>query len=556
MMLSRLSISRRNGWGKLPSVLSLSPAVLALALLTGCANRQDPSPGSTGSSQTSAPLELRIAHPDQPRRLDPAHSKDLFEGIASGLLYDGLVGYDSANGLEPRLAESFSSNDDFSSFQFKLRRNARFHDERPVTSADVRYSFERVLRPETGSDRRWVLNRIEGADLLTSGITRSLDGLLTPDDHTVIIKLSHPGPVFLRLLAMPAASIIPAGSADNTPAAAGSMTPLDTQPIGTGPWKLVNWQRDRRLVFERHTDSWGPAPKFDKLLWQVIADDAVRRTAFQQGQVDIHEVGFQEWDRYQQDPALKAQLLPNQELRTDFLGFGCARPGISNPQVRRALRLALDTNILFERIQKGRGVPATGPVPPLPGWTPPTAVPPDPTQARTLLKEAGYDESNPLKVTLWYRELSLNSEIVAAVREAWQSVGVKVETMPRDQAAFRAAIWAGQPDVFLGSWTLDYPDPENALVPPFHSRNIPRQGNQAHFADDTTDDLLDDARDTLDPADRIRKFRQAEAHVNDLTPWIPLFHRRTYHTTGPRITGWKPKLMYNADRFLDAIPAP
>jgi ABC-type transport system substrate-binding protein len=497
---------------------------------------------------------LRIAFPDQPRRLDPAYSKDLYEGIASGLLYDGLLGYGKGAEVEPRLASHFSASPDGTSYTFHLRPGVRFHDGKLLTSADVRFSFERVLHPSTASDRRWVLDRIAGSDSFTSGLTASLSGLQTPDSQTVVLNLTRPSPVFLSMLAMPAASIVPLNSTDQPTSPSTAGTALDRAPVGTGPWKLAEWQRDRRLVLERHPQFWGTPPAFDRLIWLVLADDTVRRTAFQQGQLDLIEVGFQEWDTIRNDPKLGSELLPNQELRTDFIGLGCSRPATGDPRVRLALRLALDSRMVFERIQKSRGVPASGVVPPLSGWPSPAPLSPQPAQARALLAEAGYSPERPLQISLWYRELALNGEIVASVKQAWEAVGVKVELIARDQAAFRAAIWAGKPDAFLGSWTLDYPDPENALVPPFHSRNIPRQGNQVQLRDDGLDQLLNAAQTELQPDRRRQLFQQAEARVMELTPWIPLFHRRTYHLRGPRLGQWTPKLMYNADRFLDARP--
>jgi peptide/nickel transport system substrate-binding protein len=362
--------------------------------------------------------------------------------------------------------------------------------------------------------------------------------------------------VFLMMLAMPAASIVPApDNGEGASDSGSSRSPQDKPPIGTGPYRLVDWQRDRRLVFARNESFWGSRPAFDRLVWQVITDDSARRMAFAQGQVDIFEVSFQEWDRYQNDPELARRLLPNQELRTDFVGFGCSRPTTGDVRVREALHLALDRESIFKNLQKSRGILATGPVPPLPGWESPEPVPHDPVRARKLLKEAGYSSERQLSINLWYRELALNGEIAAAIRKSWEAIGVQVLLTARDQAAFREAIWAGQPDAFIGSWTLDYPDPENALIPPFHSRNIPRQGNQAQIRDGRLDQMLEAAETATNPDLRRQLFQQAERYAQSLHPWIPLFHRRTYYDTSPQIEGWKPKLMYNADRFLDARPA-
>ena len=111
------------------------------------------------------------------------------------------------------------------------------------------------------------------------------------------------------------------------------------------------------------------------------------------------------------------------------------------------------------------------------------------------------------------------------------------------------AIYNGQPDLFLWSWWLDYPDIENALVPCFHSRNIPRQGNRAHFSDPAVDKLLDEAEATADPAARIAKFQEAEDAVIEECPWVPLFHRKSFSVVQPWVKGWNPALMFNASRY-------
>src|SRR5690606_8255523 len=184
-------------------------------------------------------------------------------------------------------------------YTFHLRKGARFSNGKAVTSGDVRYSFTRILLPETNSQRKWVLDRIAGADAVIDGTTATLSGLRTPDDSTVVIHLTSPYAPFLTMLAMPNAVVIPDGSA-GTGKPDGS---FDRNPVGTGPWILDRWLHDQRLIFRKNPDYWGGAPKLDFLVYHVQTEDAVRYRQFEAGNFDIIQVGFQAHEAWQNDPA-------------------------------------------------------------------------------------------------------------------------------------------------------------------------------------------------------------------------------------------------------------
>src|SRR5207253_2051018 len=156
----------------------------------------------------------------------------------------GLVNFGKKADVVAGLASRWEISPDGRTYTFHLR-NARFSNGATVMAEDVRYSFTRILRPETGSDRKWVLNRILGADEVTSGIAKELRGIDTPDTQTVVITLARPYPAFLKMLAMPNGAIIQkdaAGRDKPDPA-------FDQKPFGSGPWMLHSWQRDQLIEF-------------------------------------------------------------------------------------------------------------------------------------------------------------------------------------------------------------------------------------------------------------------------------------------------------------------
>lgn len=522
--------------------LLVSLLVAAVAALTGCGKRR------TGGASESSPAKKVFGYIalDEPKRLDPAFVYDVFEGGVSGLIYDQLVLFDEGTGIQPGLAEKWELSPDARTYTFHLR-DAKFCDGRPLTSADVRYSFTRILLPATGSDRKWLFDKIEGADDVVAGRTTELSGLKTPDARTVVITLIKPYPPFLVKLAMPNGAIIPEGSVS------GGMKPdreFERKPIGTGAWVLENWLHDRRLEFRRNEYYWGPMPKVERLICHIQVDERVSQQQFDLGNVDMNLISFAIYPQWVKDPVKKARMMPIQELNTYFIAFMNNKPKFADKRVRQAISHAINTRNIFENLQKGRGEHSHGPVPPgVAGYRP--EIKPreyDPEKAKKLLAEAGVSD---LSVSMWLTDEALTGEMMAAARADLERVGIKATLTRRDLPSLREAIYNGEPDMYFFSWWVDYPDIENALVPTFHSRNIPRAGNGSHYSSSEFDRVVADADGTSEPQARLRKYQQAEDMIIDDCPWVFLYHRKTFTVVQPWVTGFRPAIMYNADRFLD-----
>ena len=403
----------------------------------------------------------------EPKRLDPAYMYDVYEGIVSGLMYDGLVLFGDGSDVRPGIAERWEVSPDGRTYTFHLR-DAKFSDGRPITSADVRYSFTRLMWPVTNSDRKQALETVEGYDEVTTGATKELRGLDTPDSHTVVLRLKRPYPAFLVQLAMPNTVIIPEGSAGYGKADAS----YDRKPVSSGPWVLERWMRDQRLEFRRN-DNWsGQRLKLDRFIYFVQANEYVQYRQFEVGSFDELGIGFTSFAKWWNDPERRARMMPLQELNSYFFGFMNNKPKLRDRRVRQAISHAINTESIFRDLQKGRGMRAHGPVPPgVAGYRPgiaPRAH--DPEKARRLLAEAG---ATTLTIEFWYTEDQLTEEFVTAAQHDLEAVGIHVVKTKRDNPSLRQAIYNGQPDMYFWSWWLDYPDIENSLKPSFHSSNIP-----------------------------------------------------------------------------------
>ncbi|MCX7717761.1 MAG: ABC transporter substrate-binding protein [Candidatus Sumerlaeaceae bacterium] len=524
----------------LKRLIRFAAAFAAAGLLGGCAR-----PGGDDTRASATEKVFNAVMVAEPKRLDPAFCYDLYEGIVSGLIHEGLVFFGRENEILPGLAERWEISPDGRSYTFALRE-AFFSDGRPVTSADVRYSFTRILRPATNSERKWLFDSVEGADEVASGTATDLRGLETPDPRTVIIRLKRPDAAFLTKLAMPNAAIIPEDSAGRT----APDRAYDTAPVGAGPWRLDKWLRDRRLEFRRNEHHWGGRFPLDRLLMHIQTDDRVMQQGFEAGNLDIHTVSFTAWPQWSADPARRERMMPVQELNTYYIGIMCSKPHLADRRVRQAIAHAIDADGIFENLQRGRGIRAAGPVVPgVPGYR--QHLSPrrqDIARARALLAEAG---AQGLNLDFWFTQENLTAEIVAAARAGLEEAGFKVNLVRRDNPSLRQAIYNGEPDLYFWSWWLDYPDIENALEPTFHSRNIPFGGNGARYSNPEADALMDAARAESDPDRRIALYQQVEDIVRDDCPWVFLYHRRSYVMVQPWVTGYKPAIMYNADRFTE-----
>lgn len=499
----------------------------------------------SGGATTAAEKEFNYVNIDEPKHLDPAYSYDFYEALVSGLLFDGLVNFGRGPDIVPGVAATWEASEDATSYTFHLR-DAKFSNGKAVTSADVKYSFTRLLWPETNSDRKQVVEEIQGADAVASNTTKELAGLTTPDPHTVLIKLRRPYRPFLMKIAMPSGAIIPQNSA-------GREKPereFDRNPIGTGPWVLDKWIHDQKLEFRRNEHYWGERPKVDRFVYNVQVEDSVQRQQFKLGKIDQYAPGFAVYQQWISDPAQKAALVTVPEMNTYFIAFNNSKPTLKDKRVRQAISQAINAAAIFEKLQLNRGVQAFGPVPDLLKGYRPELKPRDydPEKAKALLAEAGVKE---LSLSLWERVEPQGDEICASAKADLEKVGVHVSIVRRDGAAFREGVYNGEPDMYFYSWWLDYPDIENSLEPSFHSRNIPRKGNGCRFSNPDFDKLVDSAIAEQDAQKRIQLFQKAEDIIIDECPWVFLYHRRSDVAVQPWVKNFHSDLMINAGKCND-----
>ena len=476
-----------------------------------------------------------------PRSLDPALSTDVPTGRAVGYLFDGLTRFDPDATVRPALAERWDVTPDGIRYTFHLRRGVTFHDGTPFTAKHVVSSWQRVLDPAVKGGRGEPLYPIKGTREYAAGTAKAIAGLSVVDDSTLLVTLNEPLAIFTKLLAMPVAAIVP----ERPPANFGE------RPIGTGPWKLVEWKHDDYLLFAKNASYYGGAPKMDSLRARIIAEPSTAVAEFESGNVDVLQIPAGEASEWEDDESRQPLLKSTPALELVYIAINCTRGPLTDPRVRQAINHAIDIDRIIERLISGRGTRAAGVVPRELGGSDSTRRPYsyDPAKARQLLAAAGHP--NGIDVELWSSTTPIYLRIAETVQAYLNQVGIRTKIVQRESAAARGAARKGQTDMILKDWYADYPDAENFLYPLLHSTNAGVGGNVSFYSNPTFDEVVAASRRELDEARRNTLYRQADSIAFQDAPMVFLYFYNELYAVQPWVLDFEPPVIFNGQRWMN-----
>jgi ABC-type transport system substrate-binding protein len=470
-----------------------------------------------------------------PRSLDPALSTDVPTGRAVAYLFDGLTRFTPDARVVPALATSWDVSPDGRVYTFHLRRGVRFTDGTPFVARQVATSWQRVLDPKVRGGRGWPLYPILGAKEFADGKGTSIPGIAAPNDSTVVVTLKEPFAIFTKLLAMPVASIAPEKVAEN----------FGEHPVGTGPWKLVEWKHDDYLLFAPNRDYWGGPPVADSLMARIIAEPSTAVAEFQSGNVDVLQVPQGEIRDWEEDVERKKLLVSTPSLELVYVAINTTRGPLADVRVRQALNHSIDRRIILRNLIAGRGDLAAGVIPPsLPG-SDKTRIGYafDTLRARQLLREAGHPDG--IDVEIWCSTVPIYVRIAETLQGYLALSGIRARIVQRESAAAREAARKGQADLYVKDWYADYPDAENFLYPLLHSSNKGVGGNVSFYGNAQYDSLVSTARREPDEAKRVALYQQADALAFRDAPMIFLYFYSELNAVQPWIKGFVPPVIFN-----------
>ena len=467
--------------------------------------------------------------------LDPQVGYDWQNWSVIKSIFDGLMDYKpGTTELEPDLAESYTVSDDGLTYTFKLRDGVKFHNGRPMTSADVKYSFERAVNPATQSPGGGYFSMIKGYDDVAGGKATTLSGIETPDDKTVIFHLSRPDATFLHLMAINFGYVVPKEEVEKAGADWGK------KPVGTGAFKFVEWVPGQSIKLERNKDYYkANTPYLDNLTFEFGQDPTVAVLRLKKGEIDIVGDGIPpaQFAELMADPANKDLIAIGDQLQTGYVTMNVTQPPFDNPKVRQAVNMAINKDRIV-RLINNRAVPANQPLPPaMPGYNPDNkGFAYDPEGAKKLLAEAGVGEIN---TELYVMNVDPNPRIAQAIQQDLAAVGIKAEIRSLAQAEVIAAGGSGKaPMIWSGgmAWIADFPDPANFYYGILGCAGAVEGGwNWSRYCNKALDERAAKADAMVKDDQKDARIAEWKAIFDDVTkeaPWAPIFNEKrfTYHS--------------------------
>ena len=457
-----------------------------------------------------------------PAQLDPRYATDANSVRLSKLIFSSLTRLDQYSHLELDLADEYQMTN-AQTYWFRLRRGVLFHDGQPLTSADVKYTYESVLDPKNQSPRRAAMEHLKWIE--------------APSPDEIIFRLDAPYAPFLEHTTL---GIVPAG----TPLP-GSQTAKSL--IGSGPFSFVDSDPGEKVVLKGNGSYWDGRPPVSGIVVKIIPDAMVRVLEFKKGTIDL----------LQND--IEPDMLPWIQARTSasvvitpgttfqYLGINLSHPILRHASVRRALAMAIDRESLIRHLLKGLAVPATGLLSPS-HWAYETQVkrwPYDPEAARKLLDEAGYpdpDGAGPqprFKLSYKTTTVDLRMRIAEALKDQLAQVGIELEVRTYEWGTFYADVKKGNFDIYSLSW-VGVADPD-VYFNLFHSASIPPHGdNRGRYRNQEIDRLLEQARASVEIRERVRLYGLVQKLLALDLPCIPLWWQKNVAVLQPNLRGFTP----------------
>jgi peptide/nickel transport system substrate-binding protein len=444
--------------------------------------------------------ELVIGYQSDAQNLDPRRSRITPDRRVNGLIHSALLRATS-KGLVGDLATSWEIRNP-TTYIFKLRNNVKFHDGSPVTSADVKFTYDTMRDPQFASP-----------DLGTFSVINAVEA---PDATTVVFRLKEPRASFISELWR---GIVSKRQAEADPQAA------NLKPIGSGPYRFVEWVPNTRIVLEGFRDYFEGAPGFSKITFVPITDNAVRALQVESGVVDVIWTGVvPEIARMRRNKALTVYEVKG--AQADFIQVNAGRGALRDVRVRRALSFGINRQEISQVVYFGLAGAGASPILPSSSFHERNVeqYTYNPSRAKALLAEAG---AQNLTIELEHLAETTTAQYSQVFQNQLARVGVNVVLKPREAATIIRDWSSGNYDLI--SFQLGpAPDPDSVLYRRFHSSAIVPKDVNANYSNPELDRLLDAARNESDAAKRKALYSQAQKIIVRDVPILILTFKSEY----------------------------
>jgi peptide/nickel transport system substrate-binding protein len=452
------------------------------------------------------PNTLVMIIESSPSNLDPRVGTDGQSERIDSLIFDSLVRKDEHFGIRPWLAERWEIPDP-TTYIFHLRRGVRFHDGRPLTARDV----------------KWTLDSIRNGTVLSlkSSAFKLVEGVDAPDDFTVVFHLKEPDAPLLWSLTDGALGVVPYGSDKN----------FNRNPIGSGPFRFVRFDPDSQVVLSRNDDYWAEHAKIERVRFTIVPDSTTRALELRKGSADIaasNSLPLDMVNNLRRDPKLQVQQEPGTNLL--YVAFNLRDPILKNVQVRQALAYAIDREPMLHYLFADAGRLADSVLPPE-HWAYNGAVahyPHDPEKANALLDAAGYPRGKDgvrFHLTMKTSTEETSRLLAAVLQQQLRNVGIALDIRSFEPTTFYADVVKGLFQMYTLRW-LGYSnqDPDIFEYAFYTASFAPKAANRSYYSNPRVDRLIEEGRRTLDPEERRRVYAEVQSILARDLPYIDFWY--------------------------------
>jgi peptide/nickel transport system substrate-binding protein len=464
-----------------------------------------------------------------PPTLNPGTTTDTQAWSVMGKLFNGLTYLDGEYRNHPDLAESWEISKDGLTYTFKLRHNVKWHDGKPFTSADVKFSYLDVLAKYHPTSR------------IGFGWIAAID---TPDPHTAVIRLKKPFAPFLYMTNLNSGPIVPRHLLEGKDIATAE---FNSKPVGTGPFRLAEAVKGSHYVLERNPDYFKPGrPYLGRVVLRVMPNPPSRVLAFEKGEVDVLYSFFlprEQAARMKGMPGIVFKdymLFP--EVITLFFNLRDTKP-LADLRVRQAIAHAIDKAFIADKGYFGLSRPAISPIPSNLAWAHNASVPTyayDPARAQALLDEAGYKGPERMALRLAYDPAnSAVNKAAEIVAQQLRAVGIAARLTPMERSLLIDKVFKQYEfDLFIHNYTT-YGDPAIGVTRAYDCDNIRPAPfvNVERYCNKKVDELFDQGATAATRAERARAYAAAQEIIARELPTIPLLEYGDTNVARPRVRG-------------------
>lgn len=498
-----------------------------------------------GSAASAA--NLVYCSEGSPEGFDPAlyTSGTTFDASARNMM-NGLVEFTHGEtATEPGLAESWEISEDGLEYTFHLRKGVKFHTTdyftptRDFNADDVIFTFER--QGKTDSPYHAMTEGASYEYFNSMSMPELIKSIEKIDDNTVKFVLSRPEAPMIANLAMAFASIGSKEYADKL-IEAGTPELFNQQPIGTGPFKFVGYQKDAVIRYARNDEYWQEPAAIENLIFAITPDASVRFQKLKAG--ECHVMAYPnpaDLEAMKSDPNIN--VVSSEGLNVGYLAYNTKVAPFDKPEVRKALNQAIDKQAIVNGIFQGAGAVAKNPIPPT-MWSYNDAIVDDvydPEAAKAALEAAGVKD---LSMKIWampvQRPYNPNARRMAEMMQAdLEKVGVKAEIVSYEWGEYLERSKAEDRDgaVLLG-WTGDNGDPDNFLAVLLGCDGV-GDANRAQWCNEEFDGIIKKAKSEADQAERTKLYEQAQVIFKDQAPWNTIAHSVVNEPISTKVQGYK-----------------